>query len=54
MESDVTINCRDCSASIKLPATDRHSVAELLVDFGWQATNEGALCGIHKLRPAEA
>ena len=46
---DITINCLSCTASITVPATDRHSVAELLGDFGWQATREGAYCGTHKI-----
>lgn len=49
MEVDTTIKCLSCTASITVPATDRHDVAELLDDFGWQATREGAYCGTHKI-----
>ena len=45
----MTINCQSCSATITLPdGEDPHSVAELLCDFGWQATRTGANCPEHK------
>lgn len=53
MVFDLTVACLRCAATVKVPATDRHSIAELLVDFGWQATKEGAFCHTHKFRPAE-
>ncbi len=54
MDIDSTIGCLSCPATITVPATDRHSVVELLHDFGWQATADGAYCMAHKTRPARA
>ena len=54
MVFDLTVACLRCAATIKVPATDRHSMAELLTDFGWQATKEGAFCHLHKLGHALA
>jgi hypothetical protein len=46
----MNITCLRCAATITLPpGEDRQSVAELLDDFGWQATNEGANCPAHRL-----
>ena len=53
MDCYMTIICLTCTARITVPATDRHSVVELLGDFGWQATTDGAYCVTHKVRRAE-
>jgi hypothetical protein len=46
----MNITCLRCAATISLPSgEDRHSVVELLDDFGWQATSGGAHCPAHKL-----
>ncbi|MCB0930650.1 MAG: hypothetical protein KDB71_01955 [Mycobacterium sp.] len=47
---DTTVACLRCGTTISVPATDRHGVIELLGDFGWQATKDGAFCSIHKMR----
>ena len=54
MAFDLTVACLRCSATITVPDTDRHSMVELLVDFGWQATREGAFCHTHKLQATDA
>lgn len=54
MDSELTVGCLRCPATIAVPATDRQSVVELLGDFGWQATPDGAYCRTHKIRPPQA
>lgn len=47
---DTTVACLRCGTTISVPSTDRHAIVELLGDFGWQATKEGAFCSTHKMR----